>query len=564
MQQKRICEYFGFPCTHLRSFLDLPPEVRRQIYFEAGLFRGENISLESPEPPDADAQSQCSFLSDEEVEPQFTYHILQTCRTIYEEVKSIICTENVLVVSDVDLDIGLNFLRGLSPAICSRLTDLVVRLYYRSPSKPTDLPLTSWEIAAWQTAITHILSHAQPQRLRLFLICETGDSDKTHAVLQPLLAFPGVLKEFTLRLHDANRAHISALAAASGLRIMGRDPNRRSPPFRFFDLPVEVRRKILEYTDLVTYDNRVEWNQGSGFYSRPCECTPDGEGYPNCSVERLCWHPDEEYDQVDGFMCPDESGYSSLCKRWIPPRALMLVSRAMYQEAIAVFYSCNRIVVTNPAYGNDDPDCPPLLPDLLDASRFITRHLSPGLLHHLRILEIVFPVFHYRYRPVRSDPFYCDWRSAVKQLGAHANISNLTLVIRMTVESRTGDPLNSLRRRMFLSNHHSTFTLFPHLWILDPLRDLKHMKRFFIFLHCECDCGHCPDDCGQCRCECGDLSSDKFEDAPHIDERKGEEHWEKFVMGDEYDSHALGKDDVDGKSCESPWPWPYEVEYGEY
>ncbi|KAI0844309.1 hypothetical protein F5Y00DRAFT_202097 [Daldinia vernicosa] len=45
MRQKRICENFNLSCKHTKSFLHLPPSVRRQVYEEAGLIVGADIVL---------------------------------------------------------------------------------------------------------------------------------------------------------------------------------------------------------------------------------------------------------------------------------------------------------------------------------------------------------------------------------------------------------------------------------------------------------------------------------------------------------------------------------------
>lgn len=247
--------------------------------------------------------------------------ILLTCRFIYAEIKSLLCTEYCIIVPHEHIDHGLRFLRQLSPRVCARLTNLVVRLHVEGPapllhcSTPRSGPLQRGRIAAWEAAATHILSHAPPRTLTLHLVCDTGDGDETAAVLQPLVDRPGILKDIELRLHPGRYTHISSLAQYEAARIKGLDPSLRSKPFRFYALPPELRRAVLHYTDLVTPYNQVQWSpiHGFHFWEQPADCL--GDDYCEEYWHRGCKFRFCKQDRMPGiaesFCRNSHSGYSS-------------------------------------------------------------------------------------------------------------------------------------------------------------------------------------------------------------------------------------------------------------
>lgn len=102
-----------------------------------------------------------------------------------------LCAKNTIVVSHENVNYGLEFLRNMSHEQCRSLRDLFVQLRVEGilyddvfdTSHLSPLPLNTDRIAAWQATAHHILSHVQPGALKLHLICDTGDSAETHAVL---------------------------------------------------------------------------------------------------------------------------------------------------------------------------------------------------------------------------------------------------------------------------------------------------------------------------------------------------------------------------------------------
>ncbi|KAI1208353.1 uncharacterized protein F4807DRAFT_148820 [Annulohypoxylon truncatum] len=509
---------------HARCFLDLPPEIRVRIYEAAGLVVGAILRLNPRRSP------LCHFLP---LEPsraslRFTYNILQTCRAINAEVKTHICSQNTLVVIDEHVEFGLAFLRSLNPQQCSVLTDLFVHLHLEAPvpscferpvwppqqqqSSPRFLP--PGLLASWQATANHILSHTTPQTLSLRLFCDTGLGETTFAVLWPLKDFPGVLKDCELQLyHQPGDKRLCAIAWETCARAKGLDPDLRNHPFRFFDLPTEIRRHILEYTDLVTPHKEVYWSSAEGFR---IACVPEVCKADNCAAH----HDTGSFVQIcapcptlmTGYLCcRRRSGYSSRCQCWTPPKALILTSRALYQEALPVLYSRNRIVVV-PSGGLRSYLRLDNTATRLDASRFITRHMWPDVLRNLRRLDFVLPALYPTTGTAYNELVSHDLCFAMEHLKAHLDIPRLTLVVYML------QPILGV---------DDTLAMLTYNKVLGSLKTLQGMKRFFVHIL------SCP----------SGLATHPYIMAPGYQPiiNKLESKLEKIVMGEEYSSEAAGK-----------------------
>ncbi len=479
-QQQRICQHLGLACTHLRSFLDLPPSFRRKVYEEAGLIIGTTIVL-MPRRGSSSTEHSNYWIGDDSF--HFTYNILQACRTIRDEVNAVLLAENSWLVVQKHLDYGLRFLRRLSPLDCQHLTRLFVHLRVSRPDDGGGAPLSPRRVTAWQETIAHLLSHVTPQMLKLHIIHDAGDSNNTDAVLEPLRSFSGILADCSVRLSPTKQSHLSTMAMeiATRAKAVVTDPVVRIGSFRFFDLPIELRRSILEYTDLITPYKEVRWSPESGSYivdSLLNSC--DGDGYCSPRNHYVCQFrfcdPEQSFYGTGSFCRKKHSSYSALCRCWCPPTYLKLVSKAMYAEACAVFYSCNRISVSRfPIVG------PTIGPDTVsDASKFLKRRLQPEALKHLRILELVLAPL----RPtIQNQQSYAEWVSTITQIGMHADISALTLVIHLPVAvPRENNALQRQNARTPLATDIESL-LEAHRSFLVPLRAIRGLGRLFVHLN---------------------------------------------------------------------------------
>ena len=334
-----------------KSFLSLPQSLREHIYIDSGLIMGDVVLLVPR--AQQDPMSMLAWPSDQ---LHFTYMLLQTCRAIYKDVMKIVLANNVISISHKHVRYGLDFLRLLPPDLCSSLADLSIQLHLEGTLSPMPgrddfeyQPLTEDVVAAWQASMTHVLSCVTPGQLTLHLCCDTGISDATTAILGPLLDRPGVLKDLELRLERRMDDRVSAYAREVAVKVEIEALRYRDATFRFLDLPCELRREVLRYTNLVTPLKEVQWNHKDGYYLefeidslfRHAPCYYDGYWKHRHVFCKPLLH------RVRGYVCDRFcSGYSTKCHCYTSPTPLMLVCRTMYDDAMAVFCSENRIVIS--------------------------------------------------------------------------------------------------------------------------------------------------------------------------------------------------------------------------
>ncbi|KAK8022552.1 hypothetical protein PG993_013319 [Apiospora rasikravindrae] len=592
------CDAASYPAEQdqAKTFLHLPWPVRRRIYIEAGLLVGQDIILQR--------RSGCILQygdtrSDDAY--RFVYSILQTCRTINDEVRGLIYAENRIIVDIRNVIYGLVHLRSLSPRHCSQLRFLYVHLYLEVPPDPIRykkdklfrrpvLLERGCIIEAWQAAANHVLAHANREALQLHLICDTGDRAVTTRALEPLTAHPASLQGCEIRLASKRNDKLCSLARDVALRAKGMDGHvHDDKPFRFMDLPPEIRSYILEYTGLVTPCKEVEWRPGRRGYSvtlaEHSTRHRHDSNYTTTRRESEGWwrfvncQPPHHDTRRTGAICIDrQSGYAPRCQCWMPPQALMLVSRALYDEAIATLYTQNRAIRRRHRRRRR-----------LSAEHFLARHHAFRLaaaLSQLRTLEVVFPGLIVGEpgggrKPDAADPLCAAWRTAVRHLREQqgAGLSGLTLLVHMrlaAIDARirapgyehrmreaNGDPctwqISTVDGRGYFERYVEDVTerrgadekgiWTVHAALLEPLRELRAagLRRLFVFLesgwHWSPPRGCTPQTCqGQ---RDGEV---------HGRIREMEQALEKGVMGEEYDSAA------EGKMEELPSQWMHHVE----
>ncbi|KAI8959161.1 hypothetical protein F5Y11DRAFT_362080 [Daldinia sp. FL1419] len=520
-----------------KTFLDLPLAVRQKIYLDAGIpigsyiNVGERPSIRGIQPHTAESE-------------RFIYSILQTCKTIHDEAKSLLLEKNTIFVDHMYLTSGLEFLCGLSPQHCSSLTRLVVWLHSRYDPPPGRFGLQQEHIDQWQEAIENILSNTIPGKLKLYLMCDTmeEDMDSTSAVLQPLLDRPGILAECELRLHDKYIKHISDFAKEMALRIKGVDSNPQLQTFPYYmSLPTEIRQRILEYTDLVTPKNEVEWFAATGFQIKRCwgVCPDNCRGCRYISCFSVA-------DQTPNLFCSRmHSSYSPYCECWVSPLPMMLVNHTMYQDACDVFYYHNRVILRCESQQNTKRRMArvsgrlrprPVLPSV---SQFFSRCQWPNVLSRLRSLEIKFdPIARCEY-PTPPHRLYTEWSQAIELIKAHVNIAKLEISVYMEFRNDVYNvnDANYFCKKMDRVGNDADYLFNVHKRLLEPFQELQEMKSFYVYLE---RLWHLPTKDRRIlkygprnhkkSCVCGDCRVEEVES-----------YLERFVMGDEYDSFAVGK-----------------------
>ncbi|KAI0125433.1 hypothetical protein BJ170DRAFT_637582 [Xylariales sp. AK1849] len=485
MRQRRICEYLGVDCTHSLSFLVLSSAIRQRIYCEAGLVTDAYINLNGR--PHAATSDNL----------QLSYNLLLVCRVIYTEVSSIIYSSNRFFIRYRDSG---NFepLRNLRAPSLLLLAHLEVYLNVSSCEvdqpcckaypehsrccRKHDKPLTTSSrrhraiLLEWQNVAGYIIAHITSSRLRLHLICDVENDKVAKRIIEPLLNLPR-LADYSIRLGQQPDPLLQDLVQQTAIRALGGRSDQSSCPFRFLDLPQELRYKILEYTDLVTPLSEVEWNPQKGFYLRysvwRCngarDCPP--EVHYACQF-RNCW----ENSNVRCFCRRYHSAYTSSCNCWSPPTSFFLVCHALRKDSQAVFFKKNRFVIT-PAHGcnrvaNNTPS-------RLEISLFLTEIMPPDAIGFLRFLEVVFSPFDTDYLRFH-EPAYQDWLQTIDYISDKLHLPTLTIQVYMADHYPNGQGVTPFRNNMTREQGMTVIAMYART--LGPLRKLDRMSRFFVHL----------------------------------------------------------------------------------
>ena len=93
-----------------------------------------------------------------------------------------------------------------------------------------------------------IKAYLKPGRLHLHLVCDVVDIAMARQVALPVLRIP-TLASCAIRLSREPDLLIRQLAHTTATRAMGQPASQLKSPFRFLDLPGELRSQIFEFTD---------------------------------------------------------------------------------------------------------------------------------------------------------------------------------------------------------------------------------------------------------------------------------------------------------------------------
>ncbi|KAH6651457.1 hypothetical protein BKA67DRAFT_329604 [Truncatella angustata] len=187
--------------------------------------------------------------------------------------------------------------------------------------------------------------------------------------------------------------------------------------FPFLRLPLELRLRILEFTDLVAPLNRITWHQRAGYKiswnfsicmpsCKPPYDTCHPKAHQACAPDHYAW------GSSTCTICPharprhrrDPKIYSNCwtCRHyacqfqstWKPPSSLFLVCRTLLDEAQRIFFSHNHFEIHDDhdwrVYGNDLSETPVPKPTRWAISEFLSRRLKSNSLHYVRSLQYWF------------------------------------------------------------------------------------------------------------------------------------------------------------------------------
>ncbi|KAI1327918.1 hypothetical protein F5Y16DRAFT_398790 [Xylariaceae sp. FL0255] len=256
--------------SHDRPLFRLPTSVRRQIYKLAGVRTGK-------------VRRVCKGIYNRN---ELT--LLRVCRAIRDEVEALIVSRNAIFVGSsrpcgLDFKVlrtELEYLGKLSKSTaCSNIKDLRVILRFFSDAFWISEQLRDSVLELWQDVMTRILAQADGElKLHLVFDFDTNDPKRKYEMdeaLRPLRNHPGALKQLGLRLGSSYSPALSDLAREIALIVERPKERPCQNPFRFMDLPFELRQHVFSYTNLVTPFKKVQWSALDGFN------TP----FPRCSCD---------------------------------------------------------------------------------------------------------------------------------------------------------------------------------------------------------------------------------------------------------------------------------------
>ncbi|KAI0888586.1 uncharacterized protein GGS22DRAFT_184165 [Annulohypoxylon maeteangense] len=155
----------------------------------------------------------------------------------------------------------------------------------------------------------------------------------------------------------------------------------------------------------------------------------------------------------------------------------------------------------------------------------------PDVLHDIRSIEFVLPAISPTCSTVRNELFYLDLCFAIDHLKAHADMPILTIIVNVnSVPSITNGDREWFYEELVNQRRDKAQVFQAFVQLLNCLKPLRSMRSFFVHIEWATHWS----------VEHPRIGLSEHDD---LDLRMNEmESWlEKMVMGDEYDSEAMGK-----------------------
>ncbi|KAH7115332.1 hypothetical protein B0J11DRAFT_129543 [Dendryphion nanum] len=399
-----------------------------------------------------------------------------------------------------------------------------------------------------------------PLRLTLYIITKVENTAAGHALLSPLQALPP-LKGCGIYLNEKPDPELVALAKKTVQRATALVHNTYTTPFRYLDLPTEVRQRILEFSDLVSKVD-LEWKPSvsdiAPISEHKCSCNDSFCIELVLDRNGLVKHPSTSKNHAASSHC-SPSCHSTYCRKdhnefcacifsckhaayastiRTPRRGvhpLFLVSHKVHDDAIPVFFRWNRFVVmpyransTRTVY--DDPSLLTVYHRIIPARRtelsLFVSSLPPGALRYIRHLEWVLSALENYI--ISSKSTYLDYLDTIDMMAEAMTVSKLSLVLNFRMVGLYDD----------LDRYGYTF--YPpsrrqrdgaiYDAILGPLHRLSGLNNCFVYLR---------------RLKTCSFDGIYYHDSDGCVFDNDEVRYEKGIMGSKYDSLRRGKQWLD-------------------
>lgn len=517
--------------------LTLPTAIRRLIFEHLGPTEEVPFPIKSLARPHDSSIKECD---------RTCWSLLLTCHQLYNEVVPIVYSTKHFI--DQYRKSYLQKLRRLTPATLGSIRKLTILLnvstcepgwfcckerlgHTQSGCAQHDELLGSKPqhqavISEWYHAIDHIAPHIQNSSLSLYFICDVVDMDTAMAVVKPFLdqSLPP-LAECNIRLSPDLDPQIQQLARQAAKQAMGqKDLDATPKAFPFMALPMELRHQILKHTDLVAPYRQVDWNPHDGYYLHysvaGCDWICDLDDHHGCQFRQCGKHTEGH-----GCFCSRyHSAFSTYCHCWQPPTPLFAVCKALHEEAKYVFFTQNRFIIAPlDGYGN----AAKTILDRFEASSFLQDVLPAQFLHRLKFLEIVFPPLDEEYMSPRVRALE-NWCHTIED--TNLNFPDMTLRVYIA-DFYTASHATPLRKNMSRQEGIKK-VVSTYMQIIRPLEKWKTGGLRRLFIHAAWPWSWTRE---------GRTTRRVKEHIVKHDVALIERHLERRVMGEGYDSVALGK-----------------------
>ena len=541
----RRCRCTHPRCTHGTSILSLSPHLRHQIYQEADINSNCDIDLNG-RLPGTDSWGFAKSFGD-------IYALHLTNRAIYTELSSYIYSTNRFFIH-YRTRRSFRRLRNLSPTALASLRHLAVHLNvasceadgpccnaYPGRSKSCDehdLPLSvsikrnQTILNEWTLTAACIFKHIRPSTLHFHFVCDTSIPSIGQRVLAPLSTVQP-LASCAIRLARKPDPILKELARDTALHAMCRDdPATSAAPFPFLDLPPELQKHILSFTDLVSPLSEIQYSPTRAYHLYYSAWRCDGTMECPLSIHRgcafrNCW---ERAVGKNGCFCSVEhAAFWMQCRCWTPPTALFLVSKAVLENAREVFLGANRFVIVPEGDSRwTSKEIVDRTPEQMPAAKFLTQVVPRGALRHLRLLEVVFPPFKTPWM-LAHEPAFKQWQEAIQIVRDHLTLPALTLRVYFADRCHYV-PISDPPFRNTMNKAGAMEIWASYMRITYPLTGLKGLSKFFVHVAWPYEWT-----------ERGNWRATVERDAVTKEVRGVEARLERMIMGEDYESERLGK-----------------------